>query len=105
MHYTSKLSFFIPRVFTVLTALAYVHSHTRTLTCLNALIQSESRRRFLVPQLLVDLRCEAFRHPVVVLAELRVVRAGRKLALRRHRTSAGEGKRKCSTHQISGDKK
>ena len=57
---------------------------TTELTGLNALVQSVSRRRLLVPQFLVDFRREALGHPVVVLRQVGVVRTCGKTALSCH---------------------
>ena len=43
------------------------------LTCLDALIKGVPRGCSLVPQFLIDLRCEALCHPVVVLGQVGIV--------------------------------
>ena len=54
------------------------------LTSLDALIEGETRGCSFVSQLLVDLRCEAFCHPVVVLGQVGIVLTSRVLGLGCH---------------------
>lgn len=54
------------------------------LTSLDALIKGEARGCSFVSQLLVDLRCEAFCHPVVVLGQVGIVLTSRVLGLGCH---------------------